>query len=181
METKILLTGFRPFSVYPVNSSWEAARLVKESDDAVTIKELTVDHTAAHVEIISAVQSLKPEILLLSGLADRGCVALETIARKPTALSFFEGPDVFAGRWPWKETMASLAASKIRFTVSEDAGQYVCESVYWSALNFRNLHGYPKFVGFVHVPLISEAWPVTGIAKALHVVLKAASHPSRFE
>ena len=79
-------------------------------------------------------------------------------ARKPIELSDTPGPDMLHGVWPWEENLHGLRRLGIQAEFSNDAGAYVCECAYWSALNFRRLYGYPLCVSFFHVPVINEQW-----------------------
>ena len=57
---------------------------------------------------------------------------------------------------------------------SHDAGSYVCESTYWALLAYRLLHGYPRYAAFLHVPPVSESFPVRLTATAVGGVLECA-------
>lgn len=176
MNTKpnVMVTGFEPFSVYPVNSSWQAAKLLEDAENNIRIKELKVDHAEASRQLLTLLQSGKPDILLLSGLADRAEICLETKACKPAGLAPVEGPDVLYGVWPFEEALKALKRLNIPSRISENAGNYVCESTYWSALNFKRINGYPAFVGFLHVPVLSGGWTTASIAAAMTVLIDVA-------
>jgi pyrrolidone-carboxylate peptidase len=76
---------------------------------------------------------------------------------------------------------AALDASGVVSIESEDAGQYVCESTYWSLLNYGyTKHGAaplaskrPDFAGFLHVPPAAPALPLETIARAVDHVVRA--------
>jgi pyrrolidone-carboxylate peptidase len=174
MGPQIIVTGFQPFSVFPINSSWESAKVLYQQQNHISIKQLHVHHLIAHKEINSLLKSSKCNILLLSGLADYNFISLETRAFKPVELQFIEGPQLINGIWPWEKAIRSMLSLDIHAMASQDAGKYVCESVFWSALNFRRINGYPKFVGFMHVPVISQEWDTNRIAKAMEVTIEAA-------
>src|SRR5882757_5836128 len=143
MSPQIIVTGFQPFSVFPINSSWESAKVLYQQQNHISIKELHVNHVIAHNEIYSLLKSSKCDILLLSGLADYDFISLETRAFKPIELQFIDGPQVIKAVWPWEKAIHSMLSLNIPAITSQDAGKYVCESVFWSALNFRRINGYP--------------------------------------
>ena len=174
MESQIIVTGFKPFSVYSINSSWEAAKVLHLYKETILIKELHVDHLIAHQQICNLLENAKCDILLLSGLTYRNHISLETIARKPFELKFIEGPSILKAISPWKTIVEQLQSFNIPIDISEDAGQYVCESVFWSALNFKRNNGYPSLVGFMHVPPISPVWSANRIAEIMRLTLESA-------
>ncbi|MEE2715754.1 MAG: hypothetical protein VYD34_07115, partial [Verrucomicrobiota bacterium] len=55
--------------------------------------------------------------------------------------------------------------------ISGDAGQYVCESTYWTLLNFRDQHDSPENSAFLHVPPLSTDWTAEEIAGGLKAML----------
>ena len=77
----ILLTGFEPFRQWPVNSSWEAVRHLVERRSDLTARRLPVDHELAAAAIRALIANLRPEIVLLTGLADDPVPRLERVGR----------------------------------------------------------------------------------------------------
>jgi pyroglutamyl-peptidase len=166
MHKGIIVTGFEPFSKFPINSSWESTKAVKEMRSDIVIKELTVDYMTAHQEVTALLIDNPCETILLMGLADKPLLNLEIVAHKPKELAHLDGPSVLVGDWPWTENLLALLESNLPARLSTDAGKYVCESTYWSALNFKLNHGYPSKIAFLHMPVISDEWPVDRLAKA---------------
>jgi hypothetical protein len=62
-----------------------------------------------------------------------------------------------------------------RFT---DAGQYVCESTFWTLLDFAAMHSPQMRAGFLHVPAISDAWPAERVAEVVRETVERIP-PSR--
>ena len=170
----IIITGFKPFSRFDINSSWESAKAAKRKRNDIHIQELTVDHLSAHHEVMELLSKNHCDILILSGLADYDMIKLETRASKPQELSLIEGPPELNGHWHWKENLTVLNRLGIPASASDNAGAYVCETSYWSALNFRRLNGYPNYVAFFHVPVLSPVWNEEFISDAL--ILSAELH-----
>ncbi len=54
---------------------------------------------------------------------------------------------------------------------SEDAGKYVCDTTYWTVLEFRRRRGFPQHAAFLHVPPLSDEWTVERMAGAVQRVL----------
>jgi pyrrolidone-carboxylate peptidase len=106
------------------------------------------------------------------GLA-RGGFRIERRARRPIALAKPEGEAELQGHWPWEEMSAELMRAGVDAKDSWDAGQYVCESTYWSLLDFRVNTGFPEFAGFLHVAPCSDVMPLERIAQAVGAVVDA--------
>jgi pyroglutamyl-peptidase len=166
---RALLTGFEPFRQWRVNSSGEAARLL-DGRDGVTARVLPVDHDTAPTALSVALAETRPDVLLLTGLADDCEPRLELIARRPAHLG--GGVETRAGLWPWAAALDALRAAGTPGRLSRDAGRYVCETAYWSAL--ADAGPAPRLIAFLHVPPVSDRWPVVRVAAAVGACLSAA-------
>lgn len=172
--TSILITGFEPFNEWKVNSSWEAARIAADllgSNCRAVL--LPVDHAAAHERIADLFAGGHPDVCLLTELAAGEGLRLERSARKPAELADVPGPEMLAGSWAWENAAAKLADSGFPVSLSDDAGAFVCESTYWSALNRRRSAGAAFPIAFLHVPPLSDLWSAARIAEAMRIVLAA--------
>jgi pyrrolidone-carboxylate peptidase len=130
---------------------------------------LPVDRCAAHELLASTLRELRPRAVLCTGIAPGSIFRIEHRARRPAALALEPGVDEVEGRWPWSEMQAALDACGVSTVHSNDAGQYVCESTYWSLLNHRSslAPGAPEYAAFLHVPSASAACPLELIARAV--------------
>ena len=106
------------------------------------------------------------------GLARDG-FRIERRARRPIELTLEPGAEELHGHWPWHEMTSELERAEVEARESWDAGQYVCESTYWSLLSFRAHARFPEFAGFLHVPPRSDAFPIERIARAVFAVVDA--------
>lgn len=165
---RALLTGFGPFGRWAVNSSGEAVRALAAARPDLATAVLPVDHEAAPVALAGAVAAARPDVLLLTGLADEPRLRLERLARRPAHVA--EGPEILHGLWPWAAALEAIRAAGAPVRLSDDAGRYVCDTSYWSALR---LHPRPRAVAFLHVPPPSPEWPVARIAAAVAACLDA--------
>jgi pyroglutamyl-peptidase len=181
---RALLTAFEPFRVWSVNSSGEAAKALAAERRGLRAAILPVCHEAAPRALDAALDADPPDLLLLTGLADDGAPRLERRARRPEGVA--PGPAVLAGVWPWAASLDALRAAGCPAFVSDDPGRYVCETVYWHALDRRARGAAPTLVAFLHVPPLSDDWPVARVAAAVGATLDAgraalgahaASHP----
>jgi pyroglutamyl-peptidase len=164
----ILLTGFEPFRHWAVNSSWEAVSHLAARRRGVAAVRLPVDHRQAAEAVRDSVADLRPEILLLTGLADRPVPRLELFGRAGP-LSPHGAPVVRRGRWPFTAARAAVSARGLPMRLSGDAGGYVCDTTYWAALST----GAP-LVAFLHLPPVGPVWTPARGARVIEAVLSAA-------
>lgn len=73
------------------------------------------------------------------------------------------------GLWPWATALDAIRKSGSPARVSDDAGRYVCETIYWSAL----AAAHAPLTAFLHVPPLGPNWPVERIAAAVAACLDA--------
>jgi pyroglutamyl-peptidase len=184
LSATFLVTGFEPFADHRTNTSWDALALLRPNwPEHIVTRCLPVDYRAAHALLRRALLELEPRVVLCMGIARGEVFRIERCARRPAALAEEPGETKSQGRWPWHEMRTALEASGVVSIDSEDAGQYVCESTYWSLLNY----GYadhaaappasrrPDFAGFLHVPPAAPALPLETIARAVDHVVRARS------
>lgn len=176
MSATFLVTGFEPFAEHRSNSSWDALELLRPTwPAAIVARRLPVDYLLAHRELRRALVELRPRAVLCTGLARGEVFRIEQRARRPAALAAQPGDAESWGRWPWDEMRRALADADVRSVDSSDAGQYVCESTYWSLLNVPRdpqAPQLPEFAAFLHVPPESALFPLGTIARAVGSVVQ---------
>ena len=165
--SKILLTGFEPFRHWPVNSSWEAVRHLAGRRSDLSAQCLPVDHEHAAVAVRGLIERMRPEIVLLTGLADDPEPRLEQIGR-PGPLADHGEPEVRLGRWPWEAALQRAAERMLPIRLSSDAGGYVCDTTYWAALGMD-----APMVVFLHLPPPGPVWTPERSAQVVEAVLDA--------
>eukprot|EP00038_Savillea_parva_P030630 m.79125 g.79125 ORF g.79125 m.79125 type:complete len:535 (-) comp9267_c2_seq2:47-1651(-) len=183
----VLLTGFGPFGTYEVNPSWE---LVKQfagnrcGSLQMKVEEIPVEYRAVDGAIATAVKQKKDIALAIHvGVGRPGQVCLEQFARnqkflKKDATNKMNGSDKCVEDGPdMLETRVDVTAvsrrclesnPKVKVKVSTDAGQYLCEYIY-----YRSMHelGVPTI--FVHVPPVGEPYDMSELLTAMkHVIAR---------
>jgi pyroglutamyl-peptidase len=173
MTIDVLLTGFAPFDGAATNESWEAVReavpaLVARGVDAEAV-ELPVEFGTASERLEEAVRGLRPRLVVAVGLAaGRTAITPERVAinirdaripdnagASPVDEPVVPGAPV--GRFstlPVKAMVAALAADGVPAAVSQTAGTYVCNDVFYALQHLLATDPALEGIrgGFVHVP-----------------------------
>jgi pyroglutamyl-peptidase len=169
---RVLITGFGPFPGAPFNPSAALAKtLARRRRPALTGIERTVHVFATTYASVDRdlpkllAQKHQPDIVLMFGVAGRRHqLCIETRARNAVSLLFpdagghrprhgvikLRGPAALTGNAPFAR-LAGAAGTKAR--LSRDAGNYLCNYVYWRAL--EQVRGSRPLVQFVHIPPVS--------------------------
>ena len=185
----IVLTGFGPFGQHKVNASWEAVRLVpglwEDTEHPVVVEEIPVDYSWVQAREEGRWKEAFFTVHVgVSHLAT--AVTLECRGHN----TGYCRPDV-AGACPPGETcqpdgleeittcldmpallaMVEAAGADTKFELSEDAGRYLCDFVYYRSLlcsQGRSL--------FIHVPPLDTPYSAQQLARAIAAVLRAIVH-----
>jgi pyroglutamyl-peptidase len=172
MAQTVLVTGFEPFKQWTVNSSGEVARILgARMATLVRAAVLPVDHDAAYRRLIELLDEVRPKACLAMGLWAGSAFRIERYGRRCPGLGHIEGADELEGAWDWAEMERQLADTRKPVVHSHDAGKYVCDTTYWSLLDYRRRLGSPERAAFLHVPPLSETWSVEKIADAVGRVI----------
>lgn len=180
----ILVTGFQPFDGAAANPSWEAVTLLPDTIAGRTVHrlELPVVYGQCGDVLREAAERIRPELVILCGVAQgRDAVTPELVAinyrmaRIPdNAGQQFSGdpidaaaPDAHMTKAPVQRIIAAMQAGGIPARLSLSAGAYVCNDLYFAALQA----GLPAL--FIHVPG-TEAVPAEQAARALTLAAEAA-------
>ncbi len=198
----ILLTGFEPFGGESVNPSW----LIASALDGETVAGSTVRAVRLPTEFRASLRVLRaalrrhePRLAVSLGQAGgRAELSIERIAinvddaripdnadARPIDVPVVRGgPAAYFSTLPVKAIVAGLAARGVPAAVSQTAGTFVCNHVFYGLQHA--LAGTRVRSGFVHVPYLPEqaaVWPgapslplstmVDGVREALRI---AATH-----
>jgi pyroglutamyl-peptidase len=196
----ILLTGFEPFGGDSTNPSWSAARaaaglLRAEGLDARAV-ELPCVFGEAIRELDAALERYHPEVVICAGQAGgRSRISLERIAincddaRIPDNAGNAPvdrpvvpgGPAAYFSTLPVKAALAALLAAGIPAEVSQTAGTYVCNHIFYGLMHALRLRPGTRG-GFVHVPYEPNqlppgsedpSLPMEQLTEALAVVVRS--------
>ncbi len=195
--TIVLLTGFEPFGGDAANPSGEAVRLLAEhwdgSEQLVTAV-LPVTFAGAAERLRALISEHRPDVVIATGLAGgRTAIGVERVAvnlvdaripdndgAQPVDEQSVPGaaPAHFA-TLPVKEIARRISAAGIPAEVSYSAGTFVCNHVFFTALEAAASR---TRAGFVHVPWSAEhapsrdasSLPIADIARAIEIAVRTS-------
>ena len=170
---RVLLTGFEPFGGESINPSWLSARALEGAEIGgarVSARELPCVFGAAVDVLGRAIRELDPIVVICAGQAGgRAAITLERVAinvddasiadnagkqplDEPIAIA---GPVGYWSSLPIKAIVRALRDARIRADVSQTAGTFVCNHVFYGLMHL--LADRPGVRGgFVHVPFLPE-------------------------
>ena len=176
MTATILLTGFEPFGGESVNPSWEIARALDGwscEGRSVRAVQLPCAFGDTLRTLDAALAAHRPELVVCLGQAGgRAEISIERVAlnvddaripdnlgRQPIdAAVVAGGPAAYFSTLPIKAMARDLRDAGIAAAVSNSAGTFVCNHVFYALMH--RLAGAPAPArargGFVHVPYTPE-------------------------
>jgi pyroglutamyl-peptidase len=200
----VLLTGFDPFGDESVNPSWDAVRALQGArigGHRIEARCLPVVFGDAITQLRKAIAGTKPALVVCVGQAGgRTQLSLERVAinvddaRRPDnagnapvdAPIVVGGPAAYFSTLPIKRLHRALQHAGIPAEVSQTAGTYVCNHVFYGLMHAlakrRGLRG-----GFVHIPYSpgqaarhagAASLPTDVVVEALRIIVRTAlKHP----
>jgi pyroglutamyl-peptidase len=198
----ILLTGFEPFGDQSVNPSWAAALrardILRSEGHKVEAVELPCVFGESASVLLAAVESLTPNVVLCAGLAGgRERLSLERVAincddaripdnkgKRPIDQEVVPGgPAAYFSTLPIKAALRNLQIEGIKGEISESAGTYVCNHVFYALMHALATQDCVRG-GFVHLPYLPEqvpegsatpSMPLDAMAAGIAVVVRTAA------
>jgi pyroglutamyl-peptidase len=172
--TTVLITGFGRFPGAPFNPSGPLALALAKrrrpafADVRRVVHIFETSCAAVDRDLPKLIAKHKPDIVLMFGLAARTpFLRVETHARNTMSILF---PDVSGfrpedraiargkpdarGHAPFARLLGAARASGTRSRLSRDAGRYLCNYVYWRALE-ASRSGTP-LSQFIHIPPVAR-------------------------
>ncbi|CAH1198837.1 MULTISPECIES: pyroglutamyl-peptidase I [Paenibacillus] len=205
MSRTILLTGFEPFGGDAINPAqkvleWFEGRSIEGY--SIYAKELPTVFGSSIEQLYEAIDEIKPELVICLGLAaGRPDITVERIAinvddaripdnegnQPPGQPIFPDGPAAYWSTLPIKAMVNAMNEQGIPASVSNTAGTFVCNHVFYGLMHKLEPCGGRVRGGFIHIPMLPEqAVSRSGPSMGMEMILKgveagiraAILHPS---
>ena len=192
-QPTLLLTGFDPFDGATSNPSWDAAsaldgRIV--GGHRIVARQLPTEFDASLRALRAAIRETGPSLVVCTGLAGgRKELSLERVAinvddariadnigaQPVDARIAARGPAAYFTTLPIKAMLAALEKQGIPAHVSQTAGTFVCNHVFYGLMHaLRRTPGVRG--GFIHVPRAGRGgMPLDQIVEGLRIALRVAA------
>ena len=198
---RALVTGFDAFGSDDTNASGEAVRRLPRHVAAIDIATaiLPTSYARSLPELEAAIARLRPRLVLCVGQAgDRATLNLERVAinvqdanlpdndgAQPVDVPIAAGgPPACFSTLPIKEALAALHAAGLPAEVSNSAGTFVCNHVFYGLMRIAAKKRHRFKAGFLHVPRLPNPTPGEGnpssmalddIVRGIEVVLRVSA------
>jgi len=170
----VLLTGFEPFAGAADNPSRRAV-LALPADPPPGIRLVTailpVTYRGTGPALLTALRHHRPDVVIATGLAGgRAELSVERVAinvddaptpdnageQRTGAPVVANGPAAYFATVPIKAMTAAIRATGVPAQVSQTAGTFLCNHVFYLASHFAAQDAPGLRVGFVHMPWLPE-------------------------
>ena len=175
VRPKILITGFGRFPGAPSNPTMplvaRLARAARRQGLDCVAHVFATRYAAVDRELPALIAEHRPDAIVMFGLAGRRRhVSIELLARNrmstwfpdaggflpPRAAIVGDAPATLRGRAAFSYLLAAARATRVRTRLSRDAGKYLCNYVYWRALEAAAQPDGPRRAVFIHVPPVGK-------------------------
>jgi len=174
MIKTVLLTGFEPFNKATINPAWEAVRALdgwRGEHFRVEVRQLPCVFGDAIETITALVDELHPDVVIAVGQAGgRAEISVERVAinvddaaildnggQQPVDAPIAEGgPAAYFSTLPIKAIVRALRERGLVAGVSQTAGTFVCNHVFYGLMHHAAAQAQPIKAGFIHVPFLPE-------------------------
>ena len=194
----VLLTGFNAFGGDAVNPSWLAVQAMQGEvmvGHAVVAAQLPTEFAASQTVLVELLRKHRPVLVLCVGLAGgREGLSIERVAinvqdariadnagKQPIDIPIFKsGPAAYFSTLPIKAMLQTLTSAGINASVSQTAGTFVCNHVFYVLMHTLKKQRAPSKArgGFVHVPYLPGQglayMPLEEMVRGLRVAITCA-------
>ncbi|MGF9966114.1 pyroglutamyl-peptidase I [Bacillus rhizoplanae] len=198
---RILLTGFEPFGGEKINPAWEVAKQLDQKrigEYIIVSKQIpTVFHTSLQI-LESYIDEVDPALVVCIGQAGgRSDITVERVAinvddaripdnmeNQPIDIPVIEdGPVAYWSTLPIKAIVKQLREGGIPASVSQTAGTFVCNHLFYGLMYILAKQEDRISGGFVHIPFLPEqasAYPgqpsmsLSNITKGIELLIQTA-------
>jgi pyroglutamyl-peptidase len=166
---RALVTGFEAFGGDAVNASLAAIKRLPPHVNGLEIEtaELPTSFARAPAVLAAAIARVDPDLVLCVGEArNRTMLGIERVAtnlcsaeiadndgaRPVGAKSVADGPSAYFATLPVNAMLAAMREAGLPCEISNSAGSFVCNHVFYSLMHLAAAGGHRWRAGFLHVP-----------------------------
>jgi pyroglutamyl-peptidase len=180
-----LVTAFEPFGGDVINASWEAAKRIdgwRCGEAIVAARLMPCAYGVCVDEFIAEYARLSPCAVLLTGqAARRGAVCVERVARNSASATARDNravvgtiapgnPGLLATKAPTEAIARAIRDTGVAARVSPDAGDFVCNHLYYGVLRHLAARSQTTAAVFIHLPATPQQSPPTASARRLPTI-----------
>jgi pyroglutamyl-peptidase len=178
-EPLILATGFSEFPDAPENpTAWAIGELEREAwrpaGARLATRVLSVRYDLWDEEVVPLLDREPPDAVIAFGLSAKAVgFTLESTARNQLGLGRLDaagacassdkihthGPATQYSRLPLRKIASALQRHAIPCVASDDAGDYICNLLFYRLMTRAATAGAPETAGFIHVPYLDDQLP----------------------
>jgi pyroglutamyl-peptidase len=167
---KILITAFEPFGSEKENSSEKVINTLRDFQDVEKLI-LPVVFDKCYEKVFEKMRGTYYDYILMTGEScGRTAISVERIAinikdsRMPDSSGkafenekiFEDGADGYFSGLNTEEIKKAFKAEKIPLLISNSAGTYVCNNLFYGVLHKIRKEGLKTRAGFFHIPCLTE-------------------------
>lgn len=170
---KILVTGFDPFGGENINPALEVIKLLpkKIGNNEIRVLEIPTVRKKSVEKIKKEIENYNPDYILSIGQAGgRADISIERVAiniddyripdnegNQPVDEKIFEnGMNAYFSNLPIKAILNELRKAGIPSSISNTAGTFVCNHVFYGVRHLIETEFKDKKSGFIHIPYLPE-------------------------
>ncbi|XP_057663936.1 pyroglutamyl-peptidase 1 [Diorhabda carinulata] len=185
-KENIIVTGFGPFDKHLVNASWESVKLLPDEIEGINLikQEIPVEYQHVQTNIPKLWEQHRPLLVVHVGVSSGAKkITVEKCAYKngyikcdsaglihQTGEASLDGENCILTEIDVDRICNRLnGTGKIEACLSEDAGRYLCEFIYYTSLNVDSSRTL-----FIHVPPLNEPYTAKELSEGLIEIIKCA-------
>lgn len=170
----VLLTGFDPFGGESINPAWEVAKSLHEKtigEYKIISKQVPTVFQKSISVLKEYIEELNPKMVICIGQAGgRPDITIERVAinvddariadnegNQPVDVPVVEeGPAAYWSTLPMKAIVKRLQEEGIPASVSQTAGTFVCNHIFYGLMHELEKRDKKIKGGFIHIPFLPE-------------------------
>lgn len=183
----VLLCGFEPFGQRGVNNAWEVAKQFTRIPN-IDVLKIPVSFKNAHSVIIGALEKKHYDLVLILG---ETAATIDYVRLERVAINFRDSerpdndgiigndeylikgaPSAYLTSFPIKKMTRALKEKGLRVKITNSAGTFVCNSVYYYILHYLDGKDLKTTALFIHLPVSTEIMSVNMMIEVVRDVIR---------